>query len=84
MRASTSGKRVDCPRAPASRRSTYARALHTACLILGGVPHLADHLRVPSVVLREWLEGHSEPPQAAFLAAVEVILLHLEAPGRAS
>ena len=58
--------------------------MHSACLILGGVAQLAEHLHVPAVVARDWLEGESEPPQAAFLAAVEVILLHLEAPGRAT
>jgi hypothetical protein len=84
MRASASSKSLDCPAAPASRQSTYARAMHSACLILGGVAQLAEHLRVPAAVLRDWLEGESEPPQAAFLAAVEVILLHLETPGSAS
>jgi hypothetical protein len=84
MRASPSSKPADCPAAAPSRQSTYARAMHNACLILGGVAQLAEHLRVPAGVVRDWLEGESEPPQAAFLAAVEVILLHLETPGRAT
>lgn len=84
MRASPSSKPADCPTAPASRQSTYARAMHSACLILGGVAQLAEHLHVPALMVRDWLEGQVEPPQAAFLGAVEVILLHLETPGRAT
>ena len=84
VRASSSRKPVDCPAAPPARRSTQARTLHTACLILGGAPQLAAHLGVPVAVLRDWLEGESEPPPAAFLAAVELILLHLDARGSAA
>jgi hypothetical protein len=84
MRASPSRKPVDCPLAPPARQTTFARAIHSACLILGGVPNLATHLGVPSALVRDWLEGEVEPPQAMFLAAVEVILLHLDSEGRAS
>jgi hypothetical protein len=82
MRASPSRKPVDCPLAPPSRRTTLARAIHSACVILGGVPNLATHLGVPAALVRDWLEGEVEPPQAMFLAAVEVILLHLDTEGR--
>ena len=75
MRTSTA--RADCPSAPASRQTTYARALHRACLILGGVPQMAGHLGVPEATLRAWLEGRDDPPQMVFLAAVEIVLLHL-------
>lgn len=84
MRASPSDKGPDCPLAPPARQSTFARAIHSACLILGGVPSLAAHLGVPAVLVRDWLEGEVEPPQAMFLAAVEVILLHLDSEGRAT
>ena len=84
MRASPSRKAVDCPVAPPSRHTTYARTMHSACVILGGAPQLAEHLHVPVALVRDWLEGQAEPPQAAFLAAVEVILLHLETQGRAT
>ena len=84
MRASTSRKAADCPIAPPSRRTTYARAMHSACLVLGGVPQLAAHLDVPAAVLRDWLEGEVEPPHEMFLAAVEVILLHLDTSGPAA
>jgi len=83
MRHATA-KRADCPSPPPSRDSTYARALHRACLVLGGVPALALHLGVPQASLENWLDGREDPPQMAFLAAVEILLLHLEEPGRAT
>jgi hypothetical protein len=79
MRVSTA--KIDCPAAPPSRQTTYARALHRACLILGGVPQLASHLGVSESALRAWLQGRDDPPQMVFLAAVEIVLLHLEKSG---
>jgi hypothetical protein len=79
MRTSTAS--ADCPAAPPSRQTTHARALHRACLILGGVPQLASHLGIAETALRNWLEGRDDPPQMVFLAAVEIVLLHLERPG---
>ena len=76
-----SAAKIDCPAASPSRQTTYARALHRACLILGGVPQLANHLGVAESALRAWLEGRNDPPQMVFLAAVEIVLLHLEKPG---
>jgi hypothetical protein len=81
MRASA-GK-IDCPLPPASRQTTYSRSLHRACLILGGVPQLAQHLGVPEASLQAWLEAREDPPQRVFLAAVEIMLLHLEKAGHA-
>src|SRR3954467_1140735 len=77
----TSTARIDCPAAPPSRQTTYARALHRACLILGGAPQMAGHLGVPEETLRGWLGGRDDPPQMVFLAAVEIVLLHLEQSG---
>src|SRR5437764_4135304 len=77
MPPSVSAK-VDCPLPIASRQTTYARTLHRACLVLGGVAPLARHFGVAEAVLRNWLEGRDEPPQMVFLAAVEIILLHLD------
>jgi len=31
--------------------------------------------------VQAWLEGRDDPPQMVFLAAVEIVLLHLEKPG---
>jgi hypothetical protein len=69
---------ADCPKPPPARQSTYARALHRACLILGGVEQLARHLGVSEPGMRGWLEGRDDPPQMVFLAAVEIVLLHLD------
>jgi hypothetical protein len=84
MGASTSLGKVDCPQAPAARLTTYARTLHRACLILGGVNEFANQLRIPESSLRAWLEGAEEPPEEVFFAAVEIILLYAEDPGRAN
>jgi DNA-binding transcriptional regulator YiaG len=82
MRVSTA--KADCPAAPPSRQTTHARALHRACLILGGVRQLANHLGVSEATLNAWLEGREHPPQMVFLAAVEIVLLHLEKSGSAN
>lgn len=61
------------------------RALHQACLMLGGPAQLAAHLQVSEYALNTWLEGREEPPESVFLAAVEIILLAAEkSPGTAS
>lgn len=79
MRTSATAKKaIDCPAPAPSRETTYARTLHRACLVLGGVAQLAAHLGVSEGPLRDWLEGRAEPPQMVFLAAVEIILLHLD------
>ena len=82
MPPSVSAK-VDCPLPSASRQTTYARTLHRACLILGGVAPLARHFGVSETALRNWLEAAEDPPQMVFLAAVEIILLHLDEAGAA-
>lgn len=76
MRVSAAAKA--CPKAPPSRETTQARTLHRACLILGGVRELAAHLGVSEPTLQSWLEGRDEPPQMVFLAAVEIVLLHID------
>ena len=84
VRSSPFPSAPDCPIAPEARRSTYVRTLHRACVIIGGVPGLAAHLGLAEDDLVRWLQGTEEPPFEVFLGAVEVILLHLDAPGRAS
>jgi hypothetical protein len=74
----------DCPLAPPEHASVYARALHRACLVLGGVDQLAKHLDVTGERLRQWLRGEEQPPEQAFLGAVEVVLLHAGGAGRAN
>ena len=82
MPLSVSAK-IDCPLPSPSRQTTYARTLHRACLILGGVAPLARHFGVSETALRNWLEAAEDPPQMVFLAAVEIILLHLDEAGAA-
>jgi hypothetical protein len=82
MRSSVSVA-VDCPMAPASRSDTYARALHRACVIVGGVGPLATQLKVSEAALRAWMKGEGDPPLEVFLAAVEVLLLSADEAGRA-
>ncbi len=72
-----------CPAAPPSRSTVYARTLHRACEILGGVPQLARHLEVREADLERWLEGDDDPPLEVFLAAVDAVLLHADSAGRA-
>jgi hypothetical protein len=77
MRTAAS-RATDCPSAAPARRTIYARALHRACLVLGGVAQLAAHLRASEAAVRSWIEGIDEPPESAFLAAVEILLLNAE------
>ena len=68
----------DCPPDRPGRRTTHARTLHLACVVLGGVSQLAVHLGAPEAAVRAWIEGSEEPAPAVFLAAVELILLDAE------
>jgi hypothetical protein len=74
----------DCPLAPPEHASAYARGLHRACLILGGIQALAQHLKISEADLRRWMAGEEEPPEPVFLAAVEIILLYADSGGRAN
>jgi len=69
---------ADCPSPAPSRESTHARALHIACLLLGGLPELAAHLKASEAAVQTWIEGRDRPPESIFLAAVELILLDTE------
>lgn len=82
MRPATSAA-IDCPLAREARSSTYARALHRACLIVGGIAQLAAQLTVEEAALRAWLNGDDDPPHHVFLAAVEILLLDDQDAGRA-
>jgi len=82
MRPSTSAA-VDCPPAGPSRANTYSRALHRACLIVGGVAPLAAQLKVAEESLRRWMNGDDEPSLDVFLATVEILLLQADEAGRA-
>lgn len=73
----------DCPLAPPEHASVFARTLHRACLIVGGIEQLAKQLDVADRDLREWVRGEQMPPEPIFLAAVEIVLLHADSAGRA-
>jgi hypothetical protein len=83
MRENSAAAR-DCPLAPPEHASVHSRALHRACLIVGGVQQLARHLDVPEADLQGWIRGEQPPPERVFLEAVEVILLNAGGQGRAN
>lgn len=56
------------------RVSTVTRTLGRAAFAARGVVALARLLRVPEPDLRRWLRGDDEPPDAVFLAALELVL----------
>ena len=64
----------NCPVAPPPRVTVHTRVLHRACQIMGGVEHLARHLKVSPELLHAWLEGEEVPPAGVFLKAVDLIL----------
>jgi hypothetical protein len=74
----------DCPLAPPEHASVQSRALHRACLIVGGVDLLAQRLSVSVEALKGWLKGDDLPPERVFLACVEIILLYASGRGHPS
>jgi hypothetical protein len=79
----SSARAPDCPLAPPEHASVHSRALHRACLILGGIVQLAKHLGVPESDLRSWMTGNSgPPPEPVFLRAVEVLILYASGKGQ--
>ena len=74
----------DCPLAPPEHASVQSRALHRACLIVGGVDLLAQRLSVGVAELKGWLKGDDLPPEHVFLACVDIILLYASGRGRPS
>jgi hypothetical protein len=72
---------VDCPALPSSEVTVYARTLHRACEVLGGMEPLSRQLGVSPSVLTLWIEGRQDPPLHVFLAAVDIVLLAAERGG---
>jgi hypothetical protein len=70
--------RVDCPPLATTRVTVYARTLHRACEVLGGLDALSRHLDVPAATLTRWIGGAEEPPLDVFLRAVDIVLLDVE------
>ena len=82
MRQTTAAR--ECPIAPPGQATVHARALHRACVIVGGVGALAARMRVPEALLEAWMRGEGEPPQSVFHEAVEIILLYAADGGRSN
>jgi hypothetical protein len=80
--ANHGGAGMNCPLIPPEQATVYAKALHRACLIVGGIEQLATHLQVPKELLERWIRGEGEPTQRIFHAAVEIILLYAAQAGR--
>lgn len=71
-------QRVDCPPLSTSKVTVYARTLHRACEVLGGLEALSHHLGVPAAALTRWIGGVEQPPLEVFLQAVDIVLLDVE------
>ena len=56
--------------------------MRIAADLLGGPRKLRIFLRAPAADLAAWLAATAEPPEAAFLRALELILDDLDAGGR--
>lgn len=74
----------ECPLAPPGHASVQARALHRACIIVGGAAQLAQQLDVAVADIERWLVGTEPVPESIFLQAVEIVLLHASGTGRKS
>lgn len=61
----------------------YARTLHRACEVLGGLDALSHHIGAPAAAITRWIGGTEQPPLDMFLKAVDVLLLGAE-PGAGS
>jgi hypothetical protein len=81
MRFFLSPHHPECPHPIPSRETTPARALHCACVILGGLERAGAHFGMPVEELRPMMEGKTAVPEPVFLAALEILLLHLEGAG---
>ena len=73
--------RAVCPPLSKSRVTVYARTLHRACELLGGLDALSRHLGVPAATIARWIGGVEEAPVEVFLAAVDIVLLGAEPGG---
>jgi len=72
---------LECPLAPAPSASVQARALHRACLIVGGLDRLAKVLESTPAQVQAWIRDEAEIPEFVFRQAVEIMLLYGAKPG---
>ncbi len=59
-------------------RTVKTQTLDVAAGILGGTHALAEELEVPAARLAGWLAGLEDPPEAAFLSALALVLDYLD------
>jgi hypothetical protein len=69
---------VDCPPLSKTHVTVYARTLHRACEVVGGLDALSRHLNVPGPTLARWIGGVENPPLDKFLEGVDIVLLGAE------
>jgi DNA-binding transcriptional regulator YiaG len=69
----THSKRGGSLAAPAPPTLLIMRA---ACALSGGLTGLANYLGARVTSVARWLEGKEKPPSAAFIACVDIVLLH--------
>jgi DNA-binding transcriptional regulator YdaS (Cro superfamily) len=55
--------------------TVYARTLHRACEVVGGLDALSRHLGASNAAITRWIGGFEQPPLDKFLAAVDIVLL---------
>jgi DNA-binding transcriptional regulator YdaS (Cro superfamily) len=63
--------------------TVYARTLHRACEVVGGLDALSRHLGASNAAITRWIGGFEQPPLDKFLAAVDIVLL-ADGPGLGS
>ena len=51
----------------------YIRALHDACVLLGGEHKLAAYLGVRVELVERWLNGQGRPPDTVFLRCLDLV-----------
>lgn len=71
-------KRILSAAGQAPRATPVVRVLRRAMQIAGGPSKLAAHLDVREADLAHWIAGESEPPEAVFLLAFDLVLMDLE------
>ena len=76
MKSASATTATDCPLAPPAHATVQCRALHRACLILGGIEMLAQRLDTTVPDLRRWMSGEEPAPIKVFENCVEILLLY--------
>ena len=65
--------------APCPESTVQTRTLKRAAETLGGISELAVLLETPETEVERWIAGNGQPPQVAFLRALDIVA---HGPGR--